>query len=337
MREEYNNRNLYEALIIADAIIDEHSNCRPTYIARADDLFNAALIYEEIGQLEEAARLYKESAIQICGCESRFMGIGSLFLDLSEKDWLALAPRINNLAAVLARMENFQAAYHHFMLTKAIYVRFNHPNAVDIVYNMGNLAADTNHTKEALDWHKDALEKRNKVGKNSEDILYSLHSIAFIHEEKGEYEKAISYAETALNHATGADSTSANIYLAELYEAGGEPDKALELYTQVLSEMTQTGYRRCDYLTILSRRANLVSKTGTPMEALKLQEEVLNMYNSLTSLDIDDLDNMFYANCLKNMAALNHAIGETATAEDYMLKSIIVQKTLSGELMDDIC
>lgn len=317
MREEYTNRNLYEALVIADALIDEHLSCLSEDSARADDLYNVALIYDELDKLEEAAGLYKESAIHICGCETRFMGIGSPFLQLSEKEWLALALRINNLAGVLARMKNYQAANHYFVLAKAIYTRFNHPKAIDIVYNMGNLAAATDNIKEALDWHENVLEIRNNEGANPEDIMHSLHSLAFIYEEKGEYEKAIPYAETALEHATGADYTSANIYLAGLYEACDEPSKALELYAQVLNEMTKTGYRRCDYLTILSRRANLVYKTGDPTEALELHEEVLDVYHSLTSLDLDNLDDMFYTNCLKNMVELTNVIDRAAGAEDY--------------------
>ena len=336
LREEYNKRNLYEALAISDALLDEHLNCQMTDIARANDLYNTALIYDEMDKLEDAAVLYKESAIQICGCEARYMGIGSPFLELSEKNWLALALRINNLAGVLARMKNYYAANHHFVLAKAIYTRFNHPKAIDIVYNMGNLAAETNNLKEALDWHENVLETRNKEGASPEDIMHSLHSLAFIHEEKGEYQKAVSYAETALIHATGADCTSASIYLAGLYEACGQSDKALELYAQILDEMTKTGYRRCDYLTILNRRANLVYKTGDPVEAIQLHEEVLDMYHSLTSLDIDDLDDMLYTNCLKNIAELKSTIGETADADEYMLKSIMSHNINSGEHIGEI-
>jgi len=336
MREEYDNRNLQEALVIADALIDEHSNCQLGNIARADDFFNMALIYDELDQLEAAAELYKESATCICECELRQLKMNNVYIDLDEDDWLALALRISNLAVVFARMGRYDAANHHFMLANTIYVRFRHPRAVDIVYNMGNLAVITDNVNEALTWHKSALEMRVNRGEFPEDILHSLHSIAIIYEEKGDYEKAITYAETALEHATDVDYTSARIYLAELYEAIYKQESALELYEEVLGEMTQTGYRRCDYLTILSRRANLAYKTGNPSDALKLYNDVLEIYHSLTSLDIDDLNSLFYADCLRSMAEIMHDMGETANAEDYMLKSIIARKAVGKQLADDI-
>ena len=333
MREEYDKRNLYDAIALADAIIDEHSNCQSSDLARADDYFNLALIYDEMGKLEEAAGLYKESAMCICGCELRYVG-GIPFIGLSEENWLALALRVNNLAAVFARMQCYEMANYHFLLAKAIYARFNHPNMNDILYNLGNLAAVTDNIKEAFSLHYDALELRHKDRNNYEDIMHSLHSLAFLYEKKGEYDKAISYGKTAMEFAAGVDSISSAIYLAELYEACDEPTKALELYEQALEDM-ETGYRRCDFLTILSRRAKLTGKTGDHKKALKLHNEVLDVYHSLTGLDLEDLDNMFYANCLKNMAELEISLGETANADELILQSFAARKPADDEFADD--
>ena len=336
MREEYDNRNLIEALNIADALFDEYGSCQPEGHAMADDLFNLAIIYEELGRLEDAASLYYDSAVEICECDLRFLGVSGAYLDMTQEDWLAFAMRINNLAGVCARLGKYMAAHQYFVLANTIYVRFDSPKAIDMVYNMGNLAAATHNTKQALTWHKNALKIRVKGNRSQEDVLHSLHSIAFIYESEGEYKKAIPYAETALKHATGAEHTSAKIYLAELHCQEENPSRALELFEEALEEIKATSHKRSEYLAMLCRRAKLVLETGAPSKAVLLFCEVLEIYYSLTGLDTEELHREFYAECLHNLAVALYAVGKTDTAWEYALCALEARKAAGSMSIKDI-
>ena len=322
MRDEYKNRNLAEAAALGDALISEHWNTQAPGPGCADDIFNLALIYDELNQLDKAANLYSESA--------QF---------LPENDFVALAKRSNNLGGVLARMGAIEPAFHFYSQAKHIYRRFlgeNHPAYADSLYNLANMAASVNYTKEAMGWHTEALEIREKAGASG-DIVNSLHSLAFLYENAGDYKKAASFAETALEQVSDDNYASACNYLAQLYEADNESKKALALYNEVLGEISIAGCVRSDYLAILSRKAYLTGTTGDAAEALKLHEEVIRMYHNLTEMDLLGLDNLFYANCQRNMAILSNALGDTSKAEEYMLASLKARKEAGGELMPDIC
>jgi len=338
LREEYHKRNLSQAADIGDALLDEHITNRCVSPGYSNDLYNVALVYDELGELEEAAGMYAAS-IRHIKWPGRRMPQTIFLHSLSDEQCLALSMRFSNLACVIALLGDYNQAQNMYKWVRSLNSRLQpeHMQAVsDNLYNMGNIAASANNTDEALRLHGQALALRKQDG-SLEDIMHSLHSLAHIYEETGEYEKAISFAETALDYSKGGIHASACCYLAELYEANGQLEKALELYEKVLAEISVSGCKRRDYMTILSRRAYLAGKTGDPKTAIKLHEEVFNIYNSLTGLDLESIDTGFYANCLKNMAVLNNAIGETAQAEDYMLKSIKSRKVPGKEFANDIC
>ncbi|MCL2572832.1 MAG: tetratricopeptide repeat protein [Defluviitaleaceae bacterium] len=267
MSQAYHSRKLSEAAKLGETLIREHRAKNPHSPGLSDDLFNLALIYDELDQLEQAAMLYIESSHHI-----------------KTGDLTALAMRSNNLAGVLARIGALEPAYLHYQQAQHIYKRHlgsDHPSYADSLYNLANIAAEV-FPDIALELHEEALEIRKKNG-NSKDVLHSLHSMAFIHEEMGDYKKAASYGEAALNQAYGLDYVSACSYLAMLYESLNQHEKALEMYNQV----------------------------------------------------IKNADKSLHGDCLRSMATLNQAIGQTTMAEEYMLQHIKSQKE-AGQLKD-IC
>jgi len=323
MHEEYQNGNLQAAATLGDAMLCEHwINDAPT-LGFSDDLYNLAIIHDEMDQPESAVALYSESARYIP----------------DNGDFLALAKRSNNLAGVLARLGAMEPAQHFFTQTKHIYSRYlgqDHPMYADSLYNLANLALISGKRKDAQAGHKEALKIRKKSG-NKDDIMHSLHSLAAIYEEEGDYEKAVSYAKTAVESAPPPDYATACNYLAELYELDDKQEEALKLYNEVLEAMPQTGCKRSDYLTILSRKAYLTGKTGNTKEALKLHEEACIMYNSLEPTDLLEIDDLYFANCMRNMAILHEKLGDPNQAEDFMLKSLNARKDIGGESTKDIC
>ena len=322
VQTEYNNRKLEEAAELGEALLNEHYHLPEPAQGFTDDLYNLALIYDEMGQLDKAAALYSESSRH-----------------LEDNDFFSLAKRSSNLAGVLARMGAVEPAYHFFYQTKHIYQHFvkpNNPEYADSLYNLANISRAAGQVSDALKWHKEALKIREKSG-TPDDILHSLHSIAFIHQQEGDYKEAISYAKKALEQASKNDYASACIYLAELYEINDEDELALALYEEVLEKITKEGCKRTDYLTVLCRKAYLKGTTGQIAESIALHQEVCRLYQSLTNLNTPGLDELFYTNTLRNMAILNNAIGETNLAEKYMLQAIKTHKPESGDNIKDIC
>jgi len=324
MNRAYHERRLEDAVVFGNALFAEHRTAQSRGLGLSNDLFNMAIIHEELGQPEKAIALYSESCWHV-----------------PDNDFTTLAKRSNNLAGVLTNIGAHEAAFQFYRQTRHIYKYYlgaEHPAYADSLYNMANIAADANQQEMALHLHDEALEIRRKTG-NTDDVLHSLHSIAFIHEDMGEYEKAASYAEAALKMVQDKDHdyVSASKYLADLHEQLGHHDKALEMYKSLLKKISQTGCKRNDYLAILNRNAYLAGKTGNTEESLKLHEEAFNMYSSLTSLDLLQTDEKFYSNCLRNMAALNQSLGDLSQAEEYMLKSLKTQQPGDEQQLYDIC
>jgi len=304
LHDEYRNRNLPQAADIGDALLTEHLTNNYVSQGYANDLYNVALVYDELGETEQAAAMYAASIRYMSWPGGRIPH--TIFLhSLSNEECLALSMRFNNLAGALARMGDYGQAHDMYVWVRALNTRLpDHPQAVsDNLYNIANVAASAKNTDEAIRIHNQALNQRKQEGV-PQDITNSLHALAHIYEEKGEYEKAIQLAESALEYTQGGIHASACSYLAELYELNGQPQKALELYETVLSQITSHNSMRRDYITILSRQAHLTGKTGDPQKAIKLHKDVFDMYNSLTNLDLETLDDSLYENCLKNMAQL---------------------------------
>ena len=338
MHDEYHKRNLPQAAIIGDSLLAEHVYNHMASPGYANDLYNAALVNDELGLLEKAAAMYAASIRHVSGQGCHHQSI--IFMhSLSDDECESLALRFSNLAGVLAQMGDLEQAYDMYKWVKSLNIRTRPKDSrviSDNLYNMANTAASLGKTSDAMSLHADALELRQDNG-TPEDILHSLHSIAHMYEEIDDYEKAISSAEIALGYAEDGALASAHNYLAELYVASGQYEKGLELYEKVLSEISKSGCMRRDYMVVLSHHAYLTGKTGNPEEAIRLLEEVFDMYKSLTGLDLEYIDPEFHSECLRSMAILNKDIGETGLAEEYILKSIESRKAVGGEVIKDIC
>ena len=214
MRELYHSRNYAEAAKYGEALLTEHWRNDSESPVLSDDLFNVALIYDEMGALEKAAKLYSASARHI-----------------DDNDFMGIAKRANNLAGVLVRMGGLEAAHHFYTQMKHIYQRYAGVNSTiyaDSLYNLANTSAALKRKDEAIRLHAEALKIREDMGA-TEDMVNSLHSLAVIHEEAEEYEKAASYGEAALELADGSAYLRVCSYLAKLYEADGQHDKAMDI------------------------------------------------------------------------------------------------------------
>jgi len=200
MKNEYVSRNLNEAAALGEALIKEQISQTPGP-GFSNDLFNLGLVYDEQNRLEKAAALYTKS-LHHAGA----------------RDYEALATRSVNLAGVFARMEFFEPALHFYIQAREISKRHlgeEHPIYADTLYNLANLITDTDQDEAAISLHEEALAIREKTGL-PDDILHSLHSLASLHGEAGDYEKALAYYSKALDKTFSIESQNNDVLLSKI-------------------------------------------------------------------------------------------------------------------------
>ena len=314
--EQYANSELPGAAATGEALIAEYKSCLANESAAfADDLFNLARVYDDMGFTERAVMLYVESANRVLG---------------NTGESPAFALRLNNLAAVLSRQGNAEAAYRMYGHAAAI-ARGNYkdksPELADAVYNLANAAADIGNRDEAIRLHSEALGIRQTAP--SEDIVHSMHSLAFLYEENKDYAKAVQYAAAAMDRASRAGKDTyfgACYYLAELYSADEKHSQSRPLYESVLRWIEETeGRDHSAFITVATRLAYSLANLGAFKEALALMYSIHESLRGKTGGDY-----ICHAGCLRNLAILHKQLNEPLKAEEMMLKSLKIKKRVLG-------
>jgi tetratricopeptide (TPR) repeat protein len=333
--EWYAGANFTDAVEAGEALLREHWNnetaCGVPY---ADDVFNLAFIYDEMGVWDRALQLYAESA---------------KLVHEEEGDSLNFVGRVNNMAALLARLGRTEHAYRlyaHMVSIMRPALDAKEPALADGLYNLANIAAEMGKKEEALRLHKEALKIRRKAG-SADDAVHSLHSLAFLHEEDKAQEKSLRYAKDAMelaldalegpeagfNRLTERENTyySACFYLANLHESKGELDKAESLYETVLRwTEIQGGTCHSAYLNVASRLANIMAGRGRYDEALALHREVSENFKRTAGET-----HLFYANNLRSIALLHKKMNQYAEAEQFMMESIKIRRSGVDDITPD--
>lgn len=321
VKERYDKNELAAAAATGEALLSEHiGNASCAGMSYADDLYNLACVYDEMGHVGRATELYVESA-------------RLAYTEEGESPSFAL--RLNNLAALLSKTGRNESAYRLLKHVSAIQRECMHassPELADSLYNLANAAADESLTDEALRLHNEALTLRKKNG-SEEDIVSSLHSIALIHEAQDERAKAVGLAETALSHARGTNAyLGACYYLAGLYEAEEQYAKAEPLYREALRQVSSEGGRtHSAYVTVAARLANTLACMEEYRRALDTQREIRDILKIKAGES-----HLFYANCLRSMAILHKRLDESDEAETLMLQSLRIRKRVMGDDARDI-
>ena len=321
--DEYSKTNYQAAAEMGEVLLREHwHNSNMQTMGYANDLYNLALIYDELGELERAAALYSDSAGQIVQIEG---------------ETISFAARLNALAVTLGRMGIDEPAY--FMLSHCVDIHRRElgnrdPLYADSLYNLANAAADLGQFKDSLRFHLDALRVREIVGRTP-DIINSLHSIAFLYESSQDFENAVSYAETALELSGDYQESqaSARNYLASLYENLSKYEKALPLYDSVLETvLDEVGREHSTWMNVAFRRANLLARMKRSQDALICMEEVCRVFESMTE---PGTGHIFYANCLRSRALLHMEMKQPHLAETLILDSMKTRRHASDDISID--
>jgi tetratricopeptide (TPR) repeat protein len=333
--EQYGSNRLNEAAESGEALMREYwDNQISEGLPYADDLFNLALIYDEMGIWGQAMDLYAESARLVHEVEG---------------DSIPFISRMTNMAALLARMGRNEQAYRlytHMAALLRLFLPPADPALADGLYNMANAAADIGRKDEALKLHEEALRIRENAG-ITHDAIHSLHSIAFLHEGEKTGELSLHYAKEAMHKALNAlegpdiptgeiqdrehNYYSACFYLAGLFENRGEFENAGPLYEDVMKwTAEQGGNSHSAYLNVASRYANILASQNKNAEALHLHREIADNFKQTIGAA-----HLFYANNLRSMALLHKRLGEYGAAAELLMESMKIRRTGVDETTTD--
>ena len=206
-------------------------------------------------------------------------------------------------------------------------------DAVGLVYQrLGLYAEATPLLEEALAIRREALPEAHP------DVAQSLHNVAELLYEKGEYPAAESLyrEELTLRHVLYGDEdpTIATVLhnLATVLNTQGEYDTAKSLQQEALAMNRKLrGGEHLEVASDLNNLALILQGLGDYQEAESLLREALTMRRSL--LSTDDLGVAAYLN---NLALVLQNQGEYASAESLYREALSLKREILGEGHPDV-
>ena len=320
--EKFNSKEYNEAVQIGESILREHKNNQVLVSPNVtSDIYNLACAHHENGNHRLAIHFYYDSVL-------RTMHEGG-----ETKDY---AKRVTNLATALAEVHMYPQAYQaqnqaiqtykNKMLT---HTRFY----ADAMYNLAKITENFDEN-EALDLHMTALKLNEKIAEKTgvtTAVVDSLYSIANLHEDIEDFDKAIPYAKAALDMVEDDTKLSAMTYLASLYEQEEMFEEAVAILSEVQSMVKKE--------TINLSYFNVTFNCGVLLLKLKEYTGALSYFTEISTI-FDSLDNEYHvmhADSLRNMALIHSKIGEINTAELLILKAMKIRRKIGDITADIIC
>jgi tetratricopeptide (TPR) repeat protein len=319
--KHYHAFELEEAARHGEALLREHWNNRSMMtLGYANDIYNLARVHDELGNFERAVELYTDGA--------------QLYTRLADGDTTGYTNCLNNLAAVLHEMGMEDSSAHLFgqlVSVKRFYGRDGDEDFADSLYNFANALTGDKNAEHAHRWHSEALKIRRQKG-NTEDIIDSLHSLAFLHEEKEEFDKAVPLAESAKELAQGDDYTGAVYYLAGLYDELGRFELALPLYEEAMNlTRDRVGRHHRSYMEAANRCAETLAKMGRVREALALQTEICALLEGMNDESVLNI----YTDALRARADLHKELAEYGEAENLLMRALRISRHYKEDMTMD--
>ena len=315
----YEEDELDEAVEAGAKLMREYwqTQTGPT-LAHADDLFNLAILHHEMENLDAAIDLYSESARQI-----KFL----------KGECVELADRLVNLASALHQKGMAPHAYAVCREMVEIYRRTVDAKSLalaDGLYTFANIASEVVGVDVGLYFHLEAMNIRRESDDTPiDDIIDSLQSVAFLYEAKSDYENAIPFASAAKMIAeNGPRFLGACNYLADLYEANKEYDKAADMYADAQEVARATiGAKHATYIKITLKLATSLFRANRHNASLYAHHMALNALEKTCGVN-----HIFYTNCLKSMAMVHESLGDTSRVETLLMRAIKLRKAIRSDI-----
>ncbi len=270
-----------------------------------------ASIYQALGHLEKALRLFKEgyrlstevlgakhpdTLISLNNLASIYQALGRLkealplfetghrlkteVLGAKHPDTLTSLNNLANIYQSLGRLKEALALFETGHRLKTEVLGAKHPSTLLTLNNLGFIYNAIGRLSEALP----LLEKSNRLltevlGKKHLDTLSSLNNLATIYQDLGSLSEALPLLETVYRLSKEVlgkkhlDTLSSLNNLASIYQALGRLKEALPLFETGYRLRTEVlGAKHPDTLTSLNNLANIYQSLGRLKEALALFE-----------------------------------------------------------------
>ncbi len=259
----------------------------------------------------------------------------------SSKDPILYTSFINNLAVAYSLKGEKQRAMELFKKSYSIRINeLDHDDlrVCDALLNIGSTYYELGKYDDALKFHRDALMRRSDIG--SEEYINNLNLVGYDCEKVKRYPSAINYLKKAVklmmsNNADKNDYVANICYLASVYKKNMEYDNALTYYEKALYILKKEKLDKEPYCgEIMNKAAELYLEMGNDQKALELRINALNIFEAQVGSK-----NMFYANCLREIAKIykkNNAYGDAITylQRDLDIKSSVISVD-EKEYLDD--
>jgi tetratricopeptide (TPR) repeat protein/CHAT domain-containing protein len=195
------------------------------------------------------------------------------------------------------------------------------------LFRLGKVTEALKAAHEALAIHKEVL------GEKHPDYAQSLHNVAFLYDEKGNYAKAeplyrqaLEIRKAVLGEKHPEYATSLN-NLGFLYNSQGNFAKAEPLYRQALEiRKAVLGEKHPAYATTLNNLAVLYNSQGNDAKAEPLYRQALEIRKAVLGEK-----HPAYATTLNNLAFLYNVQGNYAKAEPLYRQAMEIRKAVLGE------
>jgi len=310
--------DLKEAAKVGDLIIDEYFKCKLTNSRKyADDIFDIAVINDEIGNLIRAEQMYKES--------------GRVYKRVCGKD-IGYAYRLNNLALIYmktGRKEEALGLFKESYRLKFNLLGYKSTETGASLYNLGNAYFEAGDYERALHYLRQALKSWDK---RSEDYIDNINSIGYTLEALGTRDKALEQFHIALDLSAqvygilSMEYIKNLYYMANVYYDNGDYEKSKD-YMELFITMTHKviGEKHPYILRALECLSQSCKCLKDEKSELEYNLKIIKLFEENIGCK-----HIFYCECLSKAAALYKRKGECKRAAELLGKSLAIRMDLTG-------
>ncbi|MCD8089566.1 MAG: tetratricopeptide repeat protein [Clostridiales bacterium] len=334
-----------------NALLREFKDCCENYEADRAKALNDSIVsyYKRNGLTESenfACHMYNLSLFYINSEDwSQALKHGKTALSLAKKlgnDKL-YAEFSANMGIIYSYLGDKTTGLYWFQTSRRLAARrpelFTEEETAGFAVNLGSGLYETGAYEKALTSHKEALRLKKE---KDDDYANILNLIGYDLEKLKRYGEALRYLNSALSvyeqlGYKGDEDYIANVsYIAGVYKKDGNFEKAMTEYEKAIFLLKKEGLGEEPFCgEIMNRAAELYSETGNDKRALDLRNAALKIFEKKLGGK-----NLFYANCLKEIANIYYRNYIYGMAVSYLQRELEIKSSLMSvedrEYLNDI-
>lgn len=322
--EAFEKENYYQAANLGKdilALYRENKDCKS--LEYANDLNNLAIVFDEMGDLDQAIKLYSV--------------VDNLKKELTGEYSVSRADTLNNLGIVLCKNKRYDKAI--IVLKLAFTLReqklgLNHVDTILCQYNLANAYEMQGDITMAIKTNIAAFNRANAKDRFPiEDMADIAYTLAREYGVIGNYKKMLAgYLQTLDLMQKSRGERNLNYFqtlgnLAQTYEKMEEWDSALLYYDKALKIWEKIlDKKHLDYVFYLNRMAGVYVEKKDYMQSKVLHQKALKIL-----IDLSGKSNDLVAALYGKLADDFYHLNEIYTALDYKKMEMEVMIQIYGE------